>query len=89
MRVCAFDDLDPFTVDDDFARPLPNPVPWHTPRSQFPHGLGARIDEHAHDFLVGAPITAAHRILEMNVLVVAMTLDAVGEAGLHATLGGG
>ena len=57
-----------------------------TPCGEFADRLGRSIDEHAHHFLVGAPVTAAHRVLEMHVLVVALRLDHVAQARLHASL---
>ena len=58
---------------------LAHAAPRHAPRRQLAHRLGRRVDEHAHDFLVGAPVAAAHRVLEVHVLVVALALDHVAE----------
>ena len=52
------------------------------------HGLRCRVDEHPDHFLVGAPVAAAHRVLEVDVLGVALSLDHVGERGLHPALCG-
>jgi hypothetical protein len=64
-------------------------VPRHAPGRQFAHRLGRHVGEHARDFLVVAPVAAAHGVLEMHVLVVAGALQGIGQAGLHAALGGG
>ena len=48
---------------------------------KFPH-------EHPHHALVRAPVAAAHRILEVHVLVVALALGHVGQRRLHAALRG-
>src|SRR4029078_311994 len=50
--------------------------------------LGRGVHEHAPDLLIGAPVAAAHGVLEVDVLVVALALDDAAEAGLHAALGG-
>ena len=39
------------------------------------------------DLLIGAPIAAAHRVFEMDIFVVALAFDDVGETRLHAALG--
>jgi hypothetical protein len=67
---------------------LAHAAPRHAPGRQLAHGLGRRVDEHAHDVLVGAPVAAAHGVLEVHVLVVALALDDVAEARLHAALRG-
>ena len=67
---------------------LPDAAPGHAPGRELAHGLGRRVDEHAHDLLVGAPVAALDRVLEVDVLVVALALGHVAEAGLHAALGG-
>src|SRR5262249_57998926 len=75
-------------IDDDVAITLADAAPRHAPRGQLAHRLGRRVDEHAHHALVGAPVAAAHRVLEVDVLVVALPLDDVAETRLHAALRG-
>jgi hypothetical protein len=75
-------------VDHHLVVAPPDPVPGHAPGRQLPRRLGRHVGEHAGDQLVAAPVGAAHRVLEMDVLVVPLALDAVGQAGLHAALGG-
>ena len=58
---------------------LAHAAPRHAPRRELAHRLGRGVDEHAHDVLVGAPVAAAHRVLEVDVLVVALALDHVAE----------
>jgi hypothetical protein len=81
-------DGDLLAVDDDRAVALAHAAPGHAPGGQLAHGLGRGVDEHAHHVLVGAPVAAAHGVLEVHVLVVALALDDVAQAGLHAALGG-
>ena len=78
-----------FAIHGDLALTALHPVPGHTPGRQFAYRLGSRVGEHAYHFLVRAPVAAAHRIGEMNVLVVARCPQAIAETGLHAALGGG
>ena len=75
-------------VDDDVAIALAHAAPRHAPRGQLAHRLRRRVDEHPHDLLVRAPVAAAHRVLEMDVFGVALSLDDVGERRLHAPLRG-
>jgi len=73
-------------VDDHLVVAAAHAAPGHSPRGQLAHCLGRGVDEHAHDLLVGAPVAAADRVLEVDVLVVAVALDDVAEARLHAAL---
>jgi len=36
--------------------------------------------------LVGTPVTTAHRVLKVDIFIVPLTLNDVGETRLHATL---
>ena len=84
----ALGQRDTLAVDDGFVVALAHAVPRHAPGGQFAHGLGRHVGEHAGDQLIAPPVGAAHRILEMHILVVAGALDGVGQACLHAALGG-
>ena len=86
MRFVALGDRDFRGIDDDVAVALLHPAPRHAPGGELAYRLGRRVDEHAHDLLIGAPVAAAHRVLEMHVLVVALSLDHVAEACLHPAL---
>src|SRR4029453_19207073 len=88
VRLVALGDRDLLAVDDDVAVALAHAAPRHAPGGQLADGLGRGVDEHAHDLLVGAPVAAAHGVLEVDVLVVALAFDDVAEAGLHAALRG-
>src|SRR5262249_32702961 len=66
----ALGDGDFLTVDDDLAIAPLHATPRQAPRRQLAYRFGCSVDEHPHDFLVGAPIAAAHRIFEVHVLVV-------------------
>ena len=86
MSLVAFGDRDFLPVDDDVAVAPAHPAPGQTPGRQLAHRFGRGVDEHAHDFLVGAPVAAAHRVFEVHVFVVAFALDDVTETRLHAAL---
>ena len=86
MGFVALGDGDFLPVDDDVAIASGYAAPGHAPGRQLAHRFGRGIDEHAHDLLVGAPVAAAHRVFEVHVFVVALALDDVGEACLHAAL---
>ena len=86
MRLVALGNDDLLAIDDDLAVALLDATPRYTPCGELADRLGRGIDEHAHHLLVGAPVTAAHRVLEMHVLVVALGLDHVAQARLHASL---
>ncbi len=73
-------------VDDDGAVATAHAAPRHAPGGQLAHGLRRGVDEHPDHLLVGAPVAAAHRVLEVDVLGVALSLDHVGERGLHPAL---
>ena len=89
VRLIALGNRNLLSIDDDLAVTLLYTAPGHAPRGELANRLGRGIDEHADDLLVGTPVTAAHRVLEMHVLVVARRLDNVAEARLHAALGSG
>ena len=86
VRLVALGEGDLLAVDDHLAVAAGDAAPRHAPRRELAHRLGRGVDEHPHDALVGAPVAAAHRVLEVHVLVVALPLDDVGERGLHAAL---
>src|SRR5262249_4712848 len=88
LRLVALGDGDLLAVDDDLAIALAHAAPRHAPGGELAHRLGRGVDEHAHDALIGAPVAAAHGVLEVHVLVVALPLDDVAEARLHAALCG-
>ena len=88
VRFVALGDGHFLVVDDDVAIALAHAAPGHAPRGEFAHRLGRGVDEHPHDALVGAPVAAAHGVLEVDVLVVALALDHVAERRLHAALRG-
>jgi hypothetical protein len=88
VRLVALGDRGLLPVDDDLAIAAANPAPRHAPGRELAHRLRRGVDEHAHDLLVGAPVAAAHGVLEVDVLVVALSLDDIPEAGLHAPLRG-
>ena len=88
VRFVALGDRHLLIVDDDGPVALAHAAPRQAPRGQLAHRLRRGVDEHPHDALVGAPVAAAHRVLEMHVLVVALALDHVAERGLHASLRG-
>lgn len=77
-------------VDHDLALAFRRTRLHGTPQAAaFAHRLGRRIDKHAHHALIGAPVAAAHGVLEVNILAVALTLDDIAQTGLHAALCGG
>ncbi len=86
VRFVALGDGHLLAVDDDVAVTTAHAAPRHAPRGEFAHRLGRGVDEHAHDALVGAPVAAAHRVLEVDVLAVALALDHVAERRLHPAL---
>ncbi len=86
LRLGALGDRHLLAVDDDLAVALLDAAPGHAPGRQLAHRLGSGVDEHPDDVLVGAPVAAAHRVLEVYVLVVALALDDVAERRLHAAL---
>ena len=86
VRLAALGDRHRLAVDDDGAVALAHAAPRHAPRRELAHGLRRRVDEHPNHFLVGAPVAAAHRVLEVDILGVALALDDVGERGLHPAL---
>ena len=86
MGFVALGDGDFLAVDDDVAIALGHPAPGQAPGRQLAHRFGRGIDEHPHDFLIGAPVATADGVFEMNVFVVALTLDHIGKTGLHAAL---
>jgi hypothetical protein len=86
MGFVALGDGDFLPVHDDLAIALAHTAPGHAPGRQLTHCFGRGIDEHAHDVLVGAPVAAADGVLEVHVFVVALAMDDVGEARLHAAL---
>ena len=88
VRLVALGDGDLLAVDDDLAIALADAAPRHAPGGKLAHRLGRGVDEHAHDSLIGAPVAAAHGVLEVHVLVVALPLGDVAKARLHATLRG-
>jgi hypothetical protein len=88
VRLVAFGDRHLLIVDDDGTVALAHAAPRQAPRGQLAHRLRRGVDEHPHDALVGAPVAAAHRVLEVHVLVVALALDHVAERGLHPSLSG-
>ncbi len=88
VRLVALGEGDLLAVDDHLAVAAGDAAPRHAPGGELAHGLGRGVDEHPHDALVGAPVAAAHRVLEVHVLVVALALDDVAERGLHAALRG-
>ena len=48
--------------------------------------LGAVLTNILHDVLVGAPVAAADGVLEVDVFIVPLALNDIGETRLHATL---
>ena len=86
MGFVALGDGDFLPVDDDVAIAPGHAAPGQAPGRQLAHRFGRGIDEHSHDLLVGAPVAAAHRVFEVHVFVVALALDDVAEARLHAAL---
>src|SRR5262245_33613355 len=86
VRLVALGDGGLLPVDNDLAIAPADPAPGHAPRRQLAHRLRRGVDEHAHDLLIGAPVAAAYGVLEVHVLVVALSLDDIAEAGLHAAL---
>ena len=86
MGFVALGDGDFLPVDDDVAIASGYPAPGEAPGRQLAHRFGRGIDEHAHDLLVCAPVAAAHRVFEVHVFIVALALDDVAEACLHAAL---
>jgi len=86
VRVVLLGQRHLLAVDDHLAVAAADAAPGHAPRRQLAHRLRRGVDEHAHHVLVGAPVAAADRVLEVDVLVVAVALDDVAEARLHAAL---
>ncbi len=62
--------------------------PGHAEMRQFTHGNRCFIDKDPHDFLIGAPVRATHRVEEVHIRAVAFAHDAIGQRGLHAALCG-
>src|SRR5262249_38517067 len=87
MGFVALGDRHLLPVDDDLATAPGHAAPRQAPRRQLAHRFGCGVDEHPHDFLVGTPVTAADRVFEVDVFIVAFALDDVGETCLHAALG--
>ncbi len=83
----ALGDRHRLAVDDDGAVALAHAAPRHAPRRELADRLGRRVDEHPDDLLVRAPVAAAHGVLEVDVLGVALPLDHVRERRLHSALG--
>ena len=88
VRLVALGERDLLAVDDHLAVAARDAAPRHAPGGELAHRLRRGVDEHAHDALVGAPVAAAHGVLEVHVLVVALALDDVAERRLHAALRG-
>jgi hypothetical protein len=86
MGFVTLGDGDFLTIDNDVTIALAHTAPGHAPGRQLAHRFGRGIDEHAHDVLVGAPVAAADGVLKVHVFIVALAMDNVGEARLHAAL---
>ena len=74
VGLVALGERDLLAVDDHLPVAARDPAPRHAPGGQLAHRLRRGVDEHADDALVSAPVAASHRVLEVDVLVVALPL---------------
>ena len=82
----TFGNGDLFTIDNHLAIARGDTAPGHTPCSQFTHSLRRGVHEHANHVLVSTPVRATNGIGEVDVFVVANTLNDVSQGCLHAAL---
>ena len=81
-------DFDVFALDEVVVLPAFHAAPWHSVMSELSHRDGRFVGENIGDFLIGAPIGAAHGIEEMHSGTIALRFGAVGKRCLHASLRG-